>query len=136
MYEVEMEDLEDETECLVKIGQTEKSKMEDMVEEVEEKALPKKTKKQLRKAHAEAWPVDVSEVFSPPRLTKEAPKMGLKPGGAYDLKTGYNLRCQKDRKRMEEELAEDRPELLLCCPLADLFQSCSNSTTRRCQQPR
>ena len=116
MYEVEMEDLEDETECLVKIGQTARSKMEDVVEEVEEKALPKKTKKQLRKAQAEVWPVDVSEVFSPPRLTKEAPKLGLKPGGAYDLKTGYNLRCHKDRKRMEEELAFDKPELLLCCP--------------------
>ena len=42
--------------------------------------------------------VDVAEVFSPPRFTDAAPSLGLKPGFAVDLATGWNLRNQSDRR--------------------------------------
>ena len=51
-----------------------------------------------------------------PRITKEAARQKLKVGGAYDLLTGYDLRCRKDLQRMRRALAEDEPELVTCSP--------------------
>lgn len=124
--EVEEDELDDEdTECLVKIERSSRQAMEERTEEIEDAALPKKMKTQLRKAvgrreverkEQEAFQVDVSEAFSQPRVTLEAKKQGLRCGGSYDILTGYDLRLKKDLARMRRALHQDEPELLLCSP--------------------
>ena len=43
--------------------------------------------------------VDVSEVYSPPRITARAPDFGLIPGTAMDLATGWDFDHKPDRKK-------------------------------------
>ena len=42
---------------------------------------------------------DVAELYSPPRVTAEAPRWGLKAGEAMDLLTGWDFRTLEDRRR-------------------------------------
>ena len=42
---------------------------------------------------------DVAEIYSPPRVTKEAESLGLKIGEAMDFTTGWDFRLEADRKR-------------------------------------
>ncbi len=63
-----------------------------------------------------SFPVDVAEVFSPPRVVEEAKKQGYSGGGSYDLITGWDLSKAEDRKAMWRHLAKDRPTLLVLCP--------------------
>ena len=97
--------------------------MEDVVDDVEETSLPKKVKTKLRSAEKEneAFVVDVAEVYSQPRITKEAEKQKMKIGGAYDILTGYDLRLARDLGRMWRELGQDDPELVLLCPPCTAF---------------
>ena len=41
---------------------------------------------------------DVSEVYSPPRVTVVAAKTGLNPGSAMDLRTGYDFSKRRIRR--------------------------------------
>ena len=43
--------------------------------------------------------VDVCEIYSPPRITLQARKYGLRPGEAMDLMTGYDFDKEEDRRR-------------------------------------
>ena len=43
--------------------------------------------------------VDVSEVYSPPRVTSMAKKMGMHAGSAMDLRTGFDFTRKEDRDR-------------------------------------
>ena len=63
----------------------------------------------------------VSEVFSPPRIAAEAAIHGMKQGTSFDLKTGWNLDEEKDRRRMWKTLKEERPDLLVLCPPCHAF---------------
>ena len=56
--------------------------------------------------------VDVAEVFSPPLFTDAAPSLGLKPGFAVDLATGWNLRNTSDKETFFQKLERDDPYLL------------------------
>ena len=128
LHEVLKEDLEEDDSCVVQIRQSKKAVYEDVFDEGSEVALSKKKKKQLRRAEAEmrakaekrsqkeVYKVEVSEVYSPPRVTAEAQKRGLEVGGAYDLQTGYDLKSTKDKNRMWSELEEDDPELTVLSP--------------------
>ena len=117
-------ELDFEDECLVKVQETLRGRCEDEVEEAYEAALPRKLKKQLRKAfsylsnrsESEQFPVAVSEVYSQPRISVEAAKRKLSTGGSYDLLTGFDLRLKKDLERMWNELFQDDPELVTCSP--------------------
>ena len=128
-YEIENDnDLEYEPECYVLFQQTARAVMEDTCPEEREVSMAKSLKTKLRKALKDVasacFSVDVSEIYSPPRVTTEAKRQHLKAGGAYDLKTGYNLRMTKDLQRMWSELHADDPELLLgsppCTPFSPL----------------
>ena len=44
--------------------------------------------------------VDIMEVYSPPRVTVEAKKFGLRAGEAMDLVTGYDFNQAEDRKKV------------------------------------
>ena len=43
--------------------------------------------------------VDVSEVYSPPRITAMAAKIGLNAGSAMDLRTGCDFSKKEDQER-------------------------------------
>ena len=118
---VEVEDVHDVEECVVLVQRSRRSQMEELCEEGAENALPRKTKTRLRKAEKElekigVFPVAVSEVYSPPRVTEAARKKQLSTGGAYDLLTGFDLRLKEDLKKMWQELLADDPELVTCSP--------------------
>lgn len=121
-FSAEPEELLQGDTCVLKVSASQRLELEELVEEVEEKALSRKQKAALRKAEKqveaekECFQVDVSEVYSPPRLVKVAPSMGLKPGKSYDLKCGFDLRHEKDVKAMWKSLCEESPEVILACP--------------------
>eukprot|EP00435_Cladocopium_sp_Y103_P022720 s4252_g5.t1 len=113
--------LEYEDACVLKIQPTTKGSFEDEVPEIAEVALSRANKKQLRAAHKDliesgVFPVAISEVFSPPRVSEHVKKQGLKVGRCYDLQTGFNLLDGSDKQRMWRSLHEDDPELVTCSP--------------------
>lgn len=121
-YVVEPEEIDSEDEGFLRMDLSKKLRMEDEVEDVKETSLSKEQKKKLRRAEAdyeknlEVLAVGVSEVFSPPRISKEAERQHMRVGKAYDLKTGYDLKDEKDRRRMWKELHQDDPELVTGSP--------------------
>ena len=60
-------------------------------------------------------------MFSQPRFTDAAPSLGLKPGFAVDLATGWNLRSKSDKEAFFQELERDDPYLLTGSPPCDAF---------------
>ena len=52
---------------------------------------------------------DVSEMFSPERVSKMCEKFKLKPGVAMDLKNGFNFDLASDRKKCWETILQDPP---------------------------
>lgn len=106
-YEVGAGEFQRDEECLVKVKQSLRGHLEEHYDDggLGEVALSRKMKQQLRKSqnaivNAEeanrSFAADVSEVYSEPRIVKEAVKKGLRGGGSYDLKTGYDLRLMTD----------------------------------------
>lgn len=63
----------------------------------------------------------VSEVYSPPRVSKEAEGKGWTAGTCYDLVTGWDLRSADDRKAMWRRLREEDPDLVVVCPPCTAF---------------
>ena len=122
-----------EENFVVGIEMRPKTAMEDAVDDVEETSLPRKLKNKLRRAEkeVEAFMVDVSEIYSPPRITKEAEKQKMKAGTAYDMLTGYELGSWKDQHRMWKELAREDPELVVLSPPCTAF-----SMLQQCNYPR
>ena len=59
--------------------------------------------------------IAVAELFSPPRFTKVAEANGG-VGKAYDIKQGIDLEDPKVQARVDRELDELKPELLIACP--------------------
>ena len=57
--------------------------------------------------------VDVTEMYSPPRVTIEAKKFGLRPGEAMDLLTGYDFDREEDRKKAWEHIETEKPKLIV-----------------------
>lgn len=91
--------------------------------------LPLQSACQSRNAHIQTqstqqiFPVAISEVFSPPRISQEPQKRKLTVGKAYDLLTGYNLQEHKDQQKMWRDLRADEPELVVCSPPCTPFTS-------------
>ena len=60
--------------------------------------------------------VDVSEVYSPPRVTARAPDYGLKPGTAMDLATGWDFNHRSERKQAHALLRSEDPQATILSP--------------------
>lgn len=165
----DIEELAFEDECFCVLRRSQKDLVEDFVDDVEETALPKKLKNQLRRALNDAvsqrrfavevsggslprgvdtdvgkidacfgdgavevsacgsprgeaavakdtYAVEVSEVYSPPRVVDMAKKFKLKTGASYDILTGYDLRMKRDLNRMWRNLQLEEPELTVISP--------------------
>ena len=65
--------------------------------------------------------VDVAEVYSPPRVTIQAKRYGLRAGEAMDLSTGWDFRRREERRRAEQYLDENKPKLLIGSPMCTMF---------------
>ena len=94
-------------------------------------------------AHAEKYlvhrlcSVDVSEVFSPPRVGKEAMKFGLEAGDAMDLTTGWGFTKEEDPVKGERYVDEQRPLVLIGSPPCVAFsqlQSLIPDSQRKAKQ--
>eukprot|EP00435_Cladocopium_sp_Y103_P043787 s1055_g12.t1 len=59
--------------------------------------------------------IRLMEVFSPPRFAPVVESLGFQ-ARSYDLKTGYDLATASDRKRVEDDLVNNSPDLLVLSP--------------------
>ena len=68
--------------------------------------------------------VDLCEVFSPPRVVREAKRYGLSPGEAMDLTTGWDFNLESHRKAAEEYVDREKPLAIIgsppCTPFSQL----------------
>ena len=62
------------------------------------------------------YKVDLSELYSPPRLTAKAEQYGLRPGMAIDLTSGFDLGKEEDQIKVWDHLKKDQPEMIFMCP--------------------
>ena len=77
----------------------------------------------------DGWGADCSEVYSPPRVTELAGKVGLQSGSALDLTTtdeesnpwDFNLASQ--RAKAVRLLDAEKPLMLIACPMCGPFSS-------------
>ena len=70
--------------------------------------------------------VDLAEVYSPPRVTRQAVKYGLRTGEAMDLTTRWDFARLLDRIRASEDAGKYKPRLLVGSPMCTMFSSLQN----------
>ena len=81
--------------------------------------------------------VDVSEVFSPPRVAAMAAKMGLVPGSSMDITTTdetgepWNFSIKRMRDKAEAKLMKEKPLLLVGSPECRMFSQMMNINKAR-----
>ena len=64
----------------------------------------------------------VAEVYSPPRLVKEAKRRGLRAEMSVDITTGTDLRDPEARQQIGDQLRRRRPRLLMVSPPCTSYQ--------------
>ena len=78
--------------------------------------------------------VDVTEVFSPPRVTIQAKKFGLEVGDAWDLTTGWDFNNPSHRAAAERYVEEKKPLVIIgsppCTPFSQLQTLNKNAAGR------
>ena len=57
--------------------------------------------------------VDVSEVYSPPRVATAATRRGLTAGTSFDITTGWDLLDPEVQRRCRAKIIEEKPNLLI-----------------------
>ena len=57
--------------------------------------------------------VDITEVFSPPRVVIQGEKLGLRAGSSMDLLTGWNFEIKADRDRAMKHIEREKPMLVI-----------------------
>lgn len=70
--------------------------------------------------------VDISEVFSPKRICKEAKSLGLASGFSFGLSTGWDFNRAEDREACERYIRTQRPLLLVGSPPCTAFTLIQN----------
>ena len=78
-------------------------------------------KKDMEDVYRSICNVDVSEIFSPVRVTGHCKIFGLKPGSAMDLATGWDFDRASDRARAAEVVMKEKPKLLIGSPPCTFF---------------
>ena len=82
--------------------------------------------------------VDIVEAYSPPRVTLEAKKFGLKPGDAWDLTNGWDFSRKDHQDKAEEYLEREQPLVLIgsppCTPFRQLqsLNPITDKSRRKC----
>ena len=65
--------------------------------------------------------VDVAEIYSPPRVTSQAQRFGLKIGEAMDLTTGWDFTKAEHKKKAMQYIEEQKPKLIIGSPMCTMF---------------
>ena len=65
--------------------------------------------------------VDMSEMFSPERVTSVCKQYGLIPGQAMDIKNGFDFDLTADRKKAWDSILQDKPKLVIGSPPCTFF---------------
>ena len=60
--------------------------------------------------------VDITEVFSPPRVVMQGIKIGLSAGSSMDLLTGWNFEMKAGRDKAMRQVEEEKPMLVIGSP--------------------
>ena len=83
---------------------------------------------------------DVSEVYSPPRITAEAAKMGMKPGFSLDLTVtrsdgeAWDFTRKRHRDEATRMVVESEPFGLIGTPACTIFSILQNGNRHRYSQ--
>ena len=88
--------------------------------------LPRTVRRHLVATLKKRSKPDVTEVYSPPRVTKRASRHGLLPGGALDLSTGWDLSKPEGQRKALELIAKTKPALLILSPPCTTFSALRN----------
>ena len=70
--------------------------------------------------------IDITEMYSPPRVTVEGEKFGLKAGEAMDLSTGWDFRRKDHRDLAMRHVLEKKPKLVIGSPMCTMFSVLQN----------
>ena len=65
--------------------------------------------------------VDITEVFSPDRVTLVARKFGLVPGSSFDLTDGWDFDIEEHRQLAWKKIKSECPNLLIGSPPCTMF---------------
>ena len=65
--------------------------------------------------------VDVSEIFSPERVSAVCSAYGLKPGQAMDIKNGFDFDKAADRQKAWDHIITNEPMLVIGSPPCTYF---------------
>ncbi len=103
--------------------------LEDL-EKLPEFKLPKNRR---QRRSMQGYGKDVAEIYSPPRVTKIASDMGLRPAWALDLTQvdpadglPWDFSSKVKRRRARELLEADKPLMLIACPMCGHFSTLMN----------
>ena len=69
---------------------------------------------------------DLAEWYSPPRVTEEAVKHGLRPGAAMDLTNGWDFRRADHRQKAREYQQKYKPRVVIGSPMCTMFSALQN----------
>ena len=89
--------------------------------------LQRKDITEIKESVQAKW--DVAEVYSPPRVTKRAQRMGLAPGLAMDFSTGWDFSLPLHRKEALKLIHQHRPGLVMLSPPCGPFSTMRRLTT-------
>ena len=65
--------------------------------------------------------VDVTEIYSPPRVAEVCKQFNMTPGSSMDLATGFDFDKGEDRRRAATRILTEKPNLLIGSPECTLF---------------
>ena len=74
--------------------------------------------------------VDVAELYSTPGVTRTARRMGLVPGEAMDLITGWDFTLARHREAARSYVETHKPKLVIGSPECRMFSSLQNLNRR------
>ena len=72
--------------------------------------------------------VDVAKLYSPPRVTAEAQKFGVKTGEAMDILTGWDFTKDEHKRMAKEYINKYKPGLIVGSPMCAMFSALQNLT--------
>ncbi len=108
----------------------------------EPRAIPKSVKAFITQAVRDHFGTDIMEIYSPPRVTKEAQRQNdqrkhppFRVGQAMDLTTGFDFRRPQDRLLALRRVRRFRPALLILCPPCTTFSLLRNLSNHK-RDPR
>ncbi len=93
-----------------------------------EKFVVPRAREVRRQVRSDLTDMDAAEMYSPPRITEMAEKLGMRPGWALDLTVTdpedglpWDFTDQAKRKKAKDMLRRDKPMMLIMSPMCGPF---------------